>query len=378
MRVEVLTDDRAFAKLQPDWDRLAGAPGRLGPFVGYAWQFEWWKALGGGRSLRLLVARDDGRVRGILPLYEERTAGIRRFSLMGSAGGGSDFLDALADDDRTRQGLVEAALGLQPDLIDLLDLEAGSPLLPVLRRLASARGGEVREVPRYPCPYISIRSEWETFLASHPRRENLRRRRKWFASQPGFRIDCETTPEAVPSFLARFYRLHAARWREDGGSQAFADPRLIAFHNRIATRYADEGRLRLWTLSVARQPLAVAYTFDDGERTLFYQSGFEPAWRSRSVGLVLFAAFIEDAFRRGQREVDLLRGAEAYKTEWTGETRQTVAFRWAISARGRLALATEAGARRLREGVRAALPRPLKQTLSIAVREARMKAGAVA
>jgi CelD/BcsL family acetyltransferase involved in cellulose biosynthesis len=331
LRVETVTTNAGFARLERDWTRLAGASSALGPFRGFSWSYEWWRALGAGRELRLVVA-SDGRERvGILPLFEERTHGLRRLRLIASAGGGADYLDALAPTHEACAALVRYAVDeLSPDAISLEDLDESSPTLAVVGALHAGRGA-MRQEPRYPCPYVPIGGTWRDFLASASRRDNLRRREKWFAAQPGFEVSCETRPEAVGGFLARFHRLHAARWTEDGGTQAFPDARLVRFHERIAERFADEGRLRLWTLWVASMPVAVAYAFDDAGRSLYYQSGFDPAWGHRSPGLVLLARFLEDAFDRGLREVDFLRGAEPYKRDWARAERRTTSLHWLLT-----------------------------------------------
>lgn len=373
MPVEIVSDTAAFARLQPAIDALALRPEVLGPFNQFGWLYEWWRALGGGRALRLVVVRDGGTVEGVLPLFEEQRHGARILRLIGSAGGGSDYLDALAATPSARVALLDAALSLKPDRLELEDLPETSETFPLVRARAARRGGRLEIERRYPCPYLPVSGSFEAFLAGVGRRDNLRRREKWFAAQPGYRVTCETSPEAVAPFLARFFRLHAERWAAEGGTQALQDGRLVSFHERVAARYADEGRLRLWTLSVAREAVAVAYAFDDRDRSVYYQSGMSPAWGARSAGLVLFSKFVEDAFDRGLREIDLLRGDEPYKAEWTKERRWTAAARWALTPRGQASVAAEQAAAKARALVRRALPDELRVRVTAAVRELRRR-----
>lgn len=371
MRVDVITDDSSFARLAEPWTALA-ATGPLGFFSGFTWQYEWWKALGEGRRLRLLVAREGNRVEGVMPLFEEERDGIRRLAFIGSGAGGSDYLDAPSRNTETRTELLHAAVELGADVLELEDLETNAPLLSEARNFAHARGGAVRVEPRYPCRFIPIDRSWDSFLATMGRRENLQRRQKWFGRQPGFRIECRTEPEETPAFLARFLRLHAERWRSDGGSQAFAHRGLAAFHSRVLWRMAERDALRMWTLWVAGEAVAVAYGFEHRRRSLYYQSGFLPAWSTRSAGLVLFAEFVKDAFDRGQVEVDLLRGDEPYKAEWTQRSRQTASLVWPLTRRGRAALAWREARRRAIAMTRDRLPHSVRHGLSRVVREARL------
>ncbi len=372
MRTEIITDTVGFVRLADAWRALETSEHLHGPFTGFSWQLEWWRALGGGRQLRIVVAREGDDVVGICPLFEEQTGGIRRLAFIGSAGGGGDYLDVLTADPRVRARLLHEAAELEADLLDLEDVESTSALISDALAQANDSDRHAVAASRFPCPFIPIRATYADYLTTVARRENLRRREKWFAAQPGFRIECETSPESVAPFLARFHRLHAARWSSDGGSQAFADARLSAFHRQIMARYADEGCLRLWTLWVAGEATAVAYTFDQGTRSMYYQSGFLPAWGAKSAGLVLFARYVEDAFTRGCSEVDLLRGSEPYKAEWTREARATINVRWALSARGRAWLAWRAARNSSRELVKRAIPEQARVHVARLVREARM------
>jgi CelD/BcsL family acetyltransferase involved in cellulose biosynthesis len=85
--------------------------------------------------------------------------------------------------------------------------------------------------------------------------------------------------------------------------------------------------------------------FEVGQVASFYQAGrdLDPQWNG--AGSVLKARAIQSAIERGNREIDLLHGDEAYKYDWVSETRTV------HHLRGSHGLAAEAalGARRLRQ-----------------------------
>jgi CelD/BcsL family acetyltransferase involved in cellulose biosynthesis len=364
--MDVHDDARTFASLAEPWDALHRRAGLLGPFSRFGWQFDWWRSLGGGRALRLVVARRAGEVVGILPLFEEERP-VRTLAFVGSRGGGSDYLDVIAPEAEVRRALLEHALrALKPDAVELDDVLDGSPTVPLFHALAR---GRATVTERHPCPYVDLRSA----PARRPRAETLGRRERWLGALPGHRVEVETSPSACTPFLLRFRRLHEARWRRDGGTQAFPDGRLWAFHARGLERLADAGRLRLWTMWAAGEAVAVAWTFDDEGRSLYYQGGFSPAWSGRSVGQVLLARYLEDARRRGLAEVDFLRGGEAYKWEWTRSARWTVRLSWALTRRAAVAAVGERAMASVRKAAHRLLPAALEGALTNAVRAARLK-----
>jgi CelD/BcsL family acetyltransferase involved in cellulose biosynthesis len=90
---------------------------------------------------------------------------------------------------------------------------------------------------------------------------------------------------------------------------------------------------------------------------LYYQSGYDPEWRNRSVGLVLVGETFKDAIESGAVEYDFLRGTEPYKFDWATRQRRTVAVRvHAARGAGRWFTRGEELARRGRALVTRVLP----------------------
>ena len=82
------------------------------------------------------------------------------------------------------------------------------------------------------------------------------------------------------------------------------------------------GWLRLFVLRLNGKPAASLYGFRYNGVFYFYQSGFDPAYRKHSVGLVTMALTIKAALEEGAEECDLLHGGEEYKFHWTHAVRE--------------------------------------------------------
>jgi CelD/BcsL family acetyltransferase involved in cellulose biosynthesis len=80
-------------------------------------------------------------------------------------------------------------------------------------------------------------------------------------------------------------------------------------------------------MKVGGQAVASVYGLVHRGSFIYFQSGYDPAWRSKSVGLVLVGETFKDAFAAGLTEYDFLRGTESYKADWTTQQRRTVALR---------------------------------------------------
>jgi CelD/BcsL family acetyltransferase involved in cellulose biosynthesis len=379
LRTEVVTDPAGLLRLRSDWSALC-AEARAGClFLSPEWLIPWWEHFGEGRQPSCLAMFDRERLVGFAPLFSEvpRLAGlpVRRLAFLGDGATGCDYLDVLAAPGREVEvrAAALAALGELPwDLCDLDGLWRDSPtalhlaqLFPngrAVRASAAGLGGAPAEVVRdarlrFVCPHIPLVGSYQEFLQGLGRRENLRRREKWLFRQPGVSVEVARTPEEARIAVERFLELHRARWAVEGGSDGLADARHEAFHRAAVQELAERGWLRLYTLFAARRPVASVYGVVHGGKFLYYQSGYDPAWASKSVGLVLLARTVQDAFAEGLREFDFLRGNESYKAQWARAERWTIQMRLWRGPRGKAVRAAQQAALLARESVKAALPR---------------------
>jgi CelD/BcsL family acetyltransferase involved in cellulose biosynthesis len=245
------------------------------------------------------------------------------------------------------------------DLLDLTDFDEASVTVRVLQGLFAEQGFLVRLSDRFICPHQALDPSegFDGFLAKTARKDNYLRRRKWLEKQPGYRVEKTTAPDSLAAPLTDFFRLHAMRWEGDGGSQGIKGAGVEAFHRDATALLAEQGWLRMYTLKLGDEALASVYGVVHRGKFTYFQSGYDPAWRSKSVGLVLVGETFKDSFAEGLTEYDFLRGTETYKADWVGSSRRTVALRiHAMKGRGAWLSRHETLARHLRDALKRALP----------------------
>ena len=350
-----------------EWKALNGRARAGNLFLGPEWLVPWWKHFGEGREQATICVREGGRLIGLMPLFLERArlAGVevRRLAFVGDGETGCDYLDVLAEPGREREVLDQCLARLLELPWDVCDLDGlwreSLTALQLVHRFPPGKGGSgvLRDARlRFVCPHIPLTGTWEQYLEGLGRRENLRRREKWIFRQPGVSIACAREPEPAAKAVEEFLSLHRARWAVEGGSDGLTDGRHEAFHREASQELARAGMLRMYTLYAARRPVASVYGVVHHDKFDYYQSGYDPNWASRSVGLVLLARTVQDAFAEGLREFDFLRGNEGYKGEWSRGERWTVQFRLFRGARGRAARAALGASTFAREAAKAAVP----------------------
>ncbi|XXF80871.1 GNAT family N-acetyltransferase [Myxococcaceae bacterium GXIMD 01537] len=366
LQVSTLRDVSRMAAMRAEWDALL-QESNAGAFNAWEWVYPWCRRVAPERQPFVLMARDrSGTLVGLLALGldERRVLGrrVRRLAFLGETHVGSDYLDVVArrgaEDAVTRAfaSVLRDAEG-KWDVLDLTDLREDSPTVAALSEAFADR--EVMLDARYVCPYETLdpRESFDAFLQRTGRRDNYLRRRRWLERQEGYRIERVEAPGELAGPMTEFFRLHASRWAADGGSQGIKGSGVEAFH-RDATQYlAERGRLRFYTMKVWGRAVASVYGLVHRGTFIYFQSGYDPSWRHRSVGLVLVGETFRDALAEGLTEYDFLRGTETYKSDWVTKQRRTVSLRiHAASGAGRWFTSAEDAARRMRGAVKQVMP----------------------
>ncbi|MGH9751247.1 MAG: GNAT family N-acetyltransferase [Blastocatellia bacterium] len=333
--VEEVSGPKALPLLEAEWRALFNET-NASPFLSWEWISAWHKWLGDGKRPRLLCAREDGALVGLLALGEEERrlkgtfARIRRLSFLGDQLGGSDYLDVLAlpgyEQDCANALFGHVAEHIKFDILELDGLACDSPSVPWLAwRFGGGANFKYRLEPRYVCPQVRLDQSWEELLQSFSRSTYLSRSLRRLRKLPGFDHRVITDPDQAEEAFERFLTLHELSWADRGGSGATGLQLLKDFHRDVVVRLASAGRLRFEEIWIDGECRASLYGIGKGERYYYYLSGYDPAWSKYSLGFSVIGLSIAGAVERGVKFYDLLRGAESYKFYWANETRATFA-----------------------------------------------------
>lgn len=315
------------------WQRLDASPhARVGPFQRRAWALAWLATFGEDCDPWILAAGDP--VISLLPLVLTRRRGLRVIQFLGH--GVSDYLGAVPLDAPTE---VYRAFGValsrelpHYDLIDLQSLYASED-----RRRALAEGVGRRSIERVyeVCPLISTEGCWPGYLASRRKRfrANLRRAHRRLCRRHEVAVRRE--PASAP-LLSEMTSVERESWKWTNGSSFLRDDRARAF--LAAVLLGDAVPHEVWTIRLSGELAGFAVVFTANGIRHYYLPSFRE--RYSDAGTLLLAHIVRESFDGNWREVDLLRGDEAYKLAWAHETRPVYELVFAgRSLRGHAALA---------------------------------------
>lgn len=344
---DLLTDIASLSALREEWAALSKRCAKTEPTQEPFWLLAWFRIFGdeGGRSVRVVVFREEGRLVGLAPLLSRMHRyrpglSFHRLELLGSGEAAEDeicseYIGILAERGKERavaESFASALCEMPFDELLLPAMAGDGPMPALLKEALRAKGLEVSFEEVAQAPYIPLPSSFEQYLCALPssRRYVVTRSLRDLERWAGGKVELQRARSRDDLAYGRHIleSLHGERWEAKGQAGVFASTRFRAFHEEVMRALFERNALDLLWLSVRGEPLAVLYNIVWDERVHFYQSGRRlDVPKPIRPGVAIHALAIRDAIARGLREYDFLGGASQYKSQLALATRPLVDLR---------------------------------------------------
>jgi CelD/BcsL family acetyltransferase involved in cellulose biosynthesis len=314
VRIEHIDSEDGVAALVPEWAALWRRIPDATPFQSPLWLLAWWRQFGTG-ARRIVTARVDDSLVGVLPLYELRDPDCVKLLPIGISV--SDYLDMLVDP--AHRDVADALLVAITDIPGWR--ECHLPDLPPDAALAGGAAAPegLRETRQLgpPCPVLTLPSDPAGLTTAVPHKTLRDVRQAHARSKAAGPVAFEAADRVtVDTAIEDLFRLHETRWRERGEAGVLASPAVRDFHREAARGFCEAGMLRLYRLRIAGALAGVYYGFHCNGKAYAYLGGFAPDMPRLSPGAQLLYHAICAAIDEGAQEFHFLRGGETYKYAW--------------------------------------------------------------
>jgi CelD/BcsL family acetyltransferase involved in cellulose biosynthesis len=332
----------ALEPLADEWAELADDVGAT-PFLYPGWFQAWWSAFGAG-ALRLVTARRDDRLVGVVPMQ------ARRGAWRSPTNAHSPGFDLLALDAKSLTVLSEALLAESVRELHVGPLDATGTALRALGEAARSRGYRTFVRPAGRAPYLRLAGDLRTHESSLSRnlRHDVERRLRRLCEAGVVSVQVSDGSACIDDLLEEGLRVEALGWKGRHGTAIAARAETTRFYTRLARWAAAVGWLRLAFLRLDGR--AIAFQFDLELRSGYYslKIGYDPEFERFSPGKLLAYMMVSRAVGSGLEVYELLGREEPWKARWTELARDQVVFRaFSPSLAGRLASSTFAYGRPL-------------------------------
>jgi CelD/BcsL family acetyltransferase involved in cellulose biosynthesis len=309
--------------LGADWERLHRAQPIRHVFQGLAWHRAILDSHAGLRSPCIVVAADESRSVGILPLAVER--GRLKFLAAPYA----DYNDLLCEPSRAGEVLAAMVAGLDAAGLGeaVLDNVREDGLLRRATQAApAALASRLRWSAGVACPTTLLEEGGAAVVAGILRKQSLRRHQRQLAKQGALGFRHVDSPEEARALLPEFFAQHVARRTEAGGEVRLAKPETRRLYEALLERLGLE-TVRFSVLELSGAPIAFHFGFEYDRRLVWYKASFSLEHRRSAPGEVLLGKLFEYARDKGLVELDFTRGAEEFKARFANARRQNYSLR---------------------------------------------------
>jgi len=313
LTLQTIDDFGRLGELQNQWCSLLDEIDAATPFHLPTWQLTWWRHFGSGQ-LRTLAFFDRDTLVGLIPCFRHEWEGAQQLTLIGS--GITDFLEPPI---RTgyENAIVERLQNYLPsqtdwDLCNWQDLASETPL----QRLGDSKTLCAQFVEETHCTAIPVNGNFDDYWQARSSELKRNVRRYTQRAEAGGAIRFEIDEKPCPELMDTLIKLHSARWQKRGESGMIVANRSANFLRDIATRFANENILRLFTLQWNGRTVAIIFAFSWRKTMYGYLSAFDPEYEKLGFGRILLFHAIRYASSTGHTAWNFLRGDEPYKVWW--------------------------------------------------------------
>jgi CelD/BcsL family acetyltransferase involved in cellulose biosynthesis len=333
--VRVVDSGNEFASLAGEWEKLQSDADPTSVFAGFEWMYLWWKTYGKGKPLRLLVARENNRIVGLLPLYIDTLKmlkfPVRCLRLIGT--GGDTFPDYLGPvlakgrEKEVSRALAKAVLQLRGwDVLLLHDMNPALAFVSEMTEAAKTAYMQPLIGRSERIAFMELLPSWDAWLGAMHRDKRYRIkniRKKINAAHPT-KFFVWKDEKTLDQGIDRLIWLHNKRWEQAGQQHAFSTNDYRDFHRALMHALLKRDQLRLYCLELSGQIVAMYYFYKFRDAVYLMQSGFDPDFSDVKPGQALLGYIVENAMVEGNKVLDFLRGDHRYKDELATGERETV------------------------------------------------------
>ena len=315
--------------LTPEWKALVEDRALSEPFFQPYWFRSFAQTINDGRPFPLIVVRDGSTLKGILPLVRQRRffgklPALTLASLSNAHSCRYDFVCPESDrDEIARAAWTSLKTNRHWNVIEATAVPQGGAFESIMDH-AERDGYHITRWPTLLSPYIELpigsADAYQNCPARYKKdRKRLQRRfdRLKELGEPSFAV-FTTFDETV---YQEFLRLEGSGWKGKAGGAISCDPKLVKIYRDMLSGASDAGHLRVCTLSVNGQCIAMEMAFLIGDRCYSPKIAYNEEFSSCSPGQLLTRWAIDDLVKMDTSLYDLLGARARNKALWTGAVR---------------------------------------------------------
>lgn len=324
LEFSIVSTEDSLSALGPDWRDLCQRVPDCLVYQTFNWAWLGWRYVASvrGRSLLVLVGRDEDRVVLIWPLVTYSRFGLCLAHALDSET--TEYREIVTEDvperaDRISQAWEFITRKCSIDALYLQYVPQGGLLDTIAKQSRALFVGREQRL------YLDCRAfpGWSEYYKTLPssRRSDLRRRQRRLGETGTIEIVKISDAEQLSTFLPWFFETKAAGLQSTAGQ---TDWFTTAEHRKFLSAALEDG---LETGTVIATALLIDGNYIGGKIGIIFRNArillvttYDRKWSRFAPGMILYQEAVCDAFENRYDMVDFRLGDEAHKNDWTNRT----------------------------------------------------------
>lgn len=326
MLIDVIRDLNGLASLRDSWNQAVEASIFDSVFQTHEWFYSWAKVFSTPENMYVVVAYEDGKLVGVMPLKIERICSpVGTWTVLRSMTNTHTYkYSIIVSKERGVEVLDEMFKYINKDvpwtLMQLDHIPASTLCVPMLACLKGRGFFNIRVNIGMASPYVSMEGSWDSYFAGRDKRvrknwQNFERRADREGSS---RIVSICGGDGLEEDVHAAFEIERSSWKGVAGSAIAMSEAVSGFYLELARRMSQIGRFQLNFLSFNDEKIAFDYCLPYKDHYNVLKTGYNPSFSKNSPGRVLHIKVVRDLYDKGAFKVyDLLGSSDPWKKEWT-------------------------------------------------------------
>lgn len=325
--------------LSKEWNKLLESCSHRNIFMTFEWIYSWWKHFGKGRNLYVLVASEEGQIKGIAPLMVSKikNVGIRARKIEFIGMPLSDYSDFIIDYRDIKKGdeILQAFCDFLKsnkkdwDLINLNRIQEGSPTLKIFRSIRKpsrlSGGFSCDFAPRLVRGPSSIKDNKQRVHKElrqdnkDPEKSMGRSVKRFLRDGKGKLTSCNNNKEGCSEKIELIFSQHIKRWEGTPTTSMFNDENHREFFIEVMDLLMPKGLADIIYLPFNEKPAAFLLVFMYNDVFCDYMSTSDSSLSRYSPGRVLLKLSMDSEISSRYGVYDFMRGNHRYKLKYASQ-----------------------------------------------------------
>jgi CelD/BcsL family acetyltransferase involved in cellulose biosynthesis len=317
LKCRVVSKIEYLEPLRGPWEELRVKCGGS-VFSSFDWTMLWLRHFGHVAAPKIVVAEENGNLRGVAPFVVSERAimgvRIRRLSFVGKEVGTAEYYDLgiLWDDsNEVTEAIIAAMKGMNWNVLTLADLKESRESLAFFRRIADEWHTE--EIPRTPCPFVELPETGDVMMCiGAGTRRTIRRNMSKLKDEGRVSFRTSVSGEEAKDAMRTYVRQHKARWKIKGGS-IFEDQHMVDFIYEAAGSSAERDYASIYEVLIDGIVASQLFCLYEEDCIRAYRIGINDKYVDYAPGSLVAYYAMQEAQRSGFCVFDFGKGAEEFK-----------------------------------------------------------------